>query len=178
MKMATDGVAKKQLAADEKTAENAAKVAEGFFIGAGVGEVNVEALLECIYVADEAAQTLEASVKEIEQAYKDKSVKEALIGGVMTVGFIKNLEQAIPICKEVNPASLNWSDFDRIVEVIETPNATVTVAENIIMNGHTITNDMQIAFEALRAGDYRGYGMGLGDTMRRATAKKDDLFLY
>lgn len=84
----------------------------------------------------------------------------------------------MPICKEVNPAALNWSDFDEIVKVIETPEATITVAENIIMNGHTITNDMQNAFEALRAGDFRGYGMGLGDTMRRATAKRDDLFLY
>jgi len=31
--------------------------------GAGVGETKVETLLECIYVADGAAQELEASVK-------------------------------------------------------------------------------------------------------------------
>lgn len=176
--MATDGVAREQLKKDNELAMNAAKTAEGFMIGAGVGSVNVEALLECIYVADEAAQTLEASVEEIEQAYKDKSIKEALIGGVMTVGFIKSVKQAIPVCKSVDPQAFNWTDFDRIVQVIETPNATITVAENIIMNGHTITNDMQSAFEALRAGEYRDYGMALGDTMRRATANHDDLFLY
>jgi hypothetical protein len=96
----------------------------------------------------------------------------------MTVGFIKSVQQAIPTCESVQSGAFNWTDFDRIVQVIETPNATITVAENIIMNGHTITNDMQSAFEALRAGEYRDYGMALGDTMRRATARNDDLFLY
>jgi len=72
----------------------------------------------------------------------------------------------------------NWTDFNRIVEVIETPNATKVVAKNIIMNGIQITNDMQTAFEALRSGEYRDYGMALGDTFRRATARNADLFLY
>ena len=55
LRMATDGVAKEQLKVDQALALDAAKTAEGFFIGAGVGSVNVEALLECIYVADNAA---------------------------------------------------------------------------------------------------------------------------
>jgi hypothetical protein len=32
---------------------------------------------------------LEAGVEEIEKAYKDKNLQEALIGAVETIGFIK-----------------------------------------------------------------------------------------
>jgi hypothetical protein len=46
------------------------------------------------------------------------------------------------------------------------------------MNGKKITNDMAEAFESLRAGDYKGYGMALGSTFRHATTKNTDLFLY
>ena len=179
LRMATDGAKKQQLKADKLLADKATSVAVGFMKGAKVGTFNFDALLECIYVADNAAQTLEAGIEEIGQAYKDKSVKEALIGAVETVSFIKSLQQVIPICATVESETANWSDFDRIVDVIETPMATVTVAKNIIMNGHTITNDMQTAFEALRAADYEGYGMALGDTFARATdVRKADLFLY
>lgn len=176
--MATDGVRKQELKADKDLAENSAKVAEGFMIGAGVGSFNVEALLECIYVADNAAMVLEQSVEMIEKAYKDKSVQEALVGAVETVSFIKSLQTVIPTCKSVDSNAANWADFNDIVKVIETPNATKTIAENIFMNGIQITNDLQTAFEALRAGEYKDYGMALGDTFRRATAKNADLFLY
>ena len=177
--MATQGVKNEQLKADKLLADKATLVAEGFLNGTKVGTFNFEALLECIYVADGAAQSLEAGIEEIEQAYKDKSLKEALIGAVETVSFVKSLQQVIPMCAAVDAKSANWTNFNKIVDVIETPNATITVAKNIVMNGHTITSDMQAAFEALRAGEYKAYGMALGDTFRRAAGNTDaDLFLY
>lgn len=60
--MATDGVAKEEALKATKLNEVSAKVAEGFMDGAGVGEFNVQTLLECIYVADGAAQELEGSI--------------------------------------------------------------------------------------------------------------------
>lgn len=99
--MATDGAKKEQLKADKLLADKATEVAVGFMKGAKVGTFDFTALLECIYVADGAAQTLEAGVEEIEKAYTDKNIKEALIGAVETVSFIKQVQQAIPTCMAV-----------------------------------------------------------------------------
>jgi len=67
----------------------AAKVASGLMSSTGVGSFNFEALLICIYQADEAAEVLEAAVETLEEAYKDKSIQEAVGGAIATLAFVQ-----------------------------------------------------------------------------------------
>merc|ERR1712195_461269 len=127
--------------------------------------------MEPVLVNSTFKHFLNASMLLMEPPKNSKEVFYKLRQHTKTKAFQKPL-------KVRSKLLLSSSDFNRIVEVIETPNATKVVAKNIIMNGIQITNDMQTAFEALRSGEYRDYGMALGDTFRRATARNADLFLY
>ena len=79
----------------------AAKVASGLMSSTAVGSFNFQDLLLCIYEADGAAMVLEGAAETIEQAYKDKSVQEAVAGAVQALGFVQSLKQTIPVCESV-----------------------------------------------------------------------------
>lgn len=93
MKQATDGTREYQ--AEPRVAsidyQMTAEVAQGVLSSTGVGSFNLQNLLLCIYEADQAALILESGVDEIEQAIKDKDIKEAIGGVVAAVGFVKQL---------------------------------------------------------------------------------------
>merc|ERR1712195_386698 len=131
----------------------AAKVASGLLSSTTVGSFNFQELLLCVYEADGAAMVLEGAAETIEQAYKDKSVKEAV------AGFVQSLKQTIPVCESVDSSKMDWTMFDHIVETLEDPIKHLDViAKDIVMNGKNITVQVEDAIESFRAGDYVEFG--------------------
>ena len=55
-----------------------AEVAQGFLAGTHVGQFNFTNLMVCIYGADQSALTLYQAVEDLEKAYKDHNVTEAI----------------------------------------------------------------------------------------------------
>jgi len=122
---------------------------------------------------------LEAGVETLEEAYKDKSVEEALGGVIAGVAFVQQLKQTIPVCKAVDSGSMNWTEFDKIVDTLESPEQHMQViGEDVVMNGKVITDDISSALEAYKAGEYIKYGEHLGNAMYYATESNDTLFLH
>jgi len=137
----------------------AAKVASGLLSSTTVGSFNFQELLLCVYEADGAAMVLEGAAETIEQAYKDKSVKEAVAGAVQALGFVQSLKQTIPVCESVDSSKMDWTMFDHIVETLEDPIKHLDViAKDIVMNGKNITVQVEDAIESFRAGDYVEFG--------------------
>jgi len=102
---------------------------------------------------------LEGAAETIEQAYKDKSVKEAVAGAVQALGFVQSLKQTIPVCESVDSSKMDWTMFDHIVETLEDPIKHLDViAKDIVMNGKNITVQVEDAIESFRAGDYVEFG--------------------
>lgn len=99
---------------------------------------------------------------------------------IATVAAVQQLKSALPVCEAIDPSTQDWSTFDHIVETLEDPkNHMAVIEKDIIMNGSTITKDVQEALEAYRAGDLRLYGRMLGKIMYIATeGNPADLFLY
>lgn len=159
--------------------EMAAKVASGLLSSTLVGSFNFQNLLVCIYEADEAAMVLEAAVETIEQAYKDKDVKEAVAGAVGAVAFVQQLKQTIPVCEAVDSSKMDWTVFNKIVNTLEDPVKHLDVIENnIVMNGKVITADVEDAIEDLRAGKYVEFGQRFGNALYSATEDEKNLFLF
>lgn len=157
----------------------AAKVASGLLSSTQVGSFNFEALLICIYQADESAEILEAAVQELEQAYKDKSPQEAVGGAIATLAFVQQLKQTIPACEAVDSSKMNWTEFEKILATVQDPIKHIDVIEkDIVMNGKTITKDFYEAIEDFRAGKYVEFGQKWGNTLYYATEDDKDLFLF
>lgn len=175
--------ARKEFQADPKLEnvdrEMAAKVASGLLSSTAVGSFNFQDLLICIYQADEAAMVLEAAAETIEQAYKDKSVQEAVGGAVEALAFVQQLKQTIPVCEAVDSSKMNWTMFDQIISTLEDPVKHLdVVAKDIIMNGKTITKEVEEALEDFRAGKYVEFGQKWGNALYYATEDDKNLFLY
>lgn len=157
--------------------EMGAKVASGLLSSTLVGTFNFQDLLLCIYEADEAATALEASVETLEKAYKDKSLNEAVGGAIAALAFVQTLKQTIPICESVDSTKMDWTTFDKIVNTLEDPVNHINVIEkDIVMNGKTITADVEGALESWRAGEYTEFGQKFGNALYFAT--EDNLFLF
>lgn len=157
----------------------AAKVASGLLSSTLVGSFNFQDLLICIYQADNAAMILEAAVQELEQAYKDKSVQEAVAGAVGALGFVQQLKQTIPVCEAVDSSSMDWTTFNKIVNTLEDPVKHLDIiGKDIVMNGKTITEDVEHAIEDFRAGKYVEFGQRFGNALYSATEDDKNLFLF
>jgi len=155
--------ARKEFQADPKLElvdrEMAAKVASGLLSSTQVGTFNYQELLMCIYEADGAAMVLEAAAETMEQAYKDKDIKEAVSGAVEALGFVQELKKTIPVCESVVSSHMDWTMFDKIVSTLENPVTHLDViAKDIVMNGKNITVDVEDAIESFRAGEYVQFG--------------------
>jgi len=139
--------------------EMAAKVASGLLSSTTVGSFNFQDLLLCVYEADGAALVLERAAETIEQAYKDKSVQEAVAGAVEAFGFVQELKKTIPVCESVDSSKMDWTMFDKILSTLEDPVKHLDViAKDIVMNGKNITVDVEDAIESFRAGDFVEFG--------------------
>ena len=139
--------------------EMAAKVAQGLLSSTQVGTFNYQDLLLCVYEADGAAMVLEAAAETIEQAYKDKDVKEAVSGAVEALAFVQDLKKTIPVCESVVSDHMDWTMFNKIVSTLEDPVKHLDViAKDIVMNGKNITVEVEDAIESFRAGEYVQFG--------------------
>merc|ERR1712227_848033 len=87
--------------------------AQGLFEATKVGEFNFTNLLLCIYEADQAAIALYEGVETLEQAYKDKDWNEAIGGVIAVVAFVQGMQQALPICEQVDETKLNWTEVEK-----------------------------------------------------------------
>lgn len=175
--------ARKEFQADPKLEnvdrEMAAKVASGLLSSTTVGSFNFQELLLCVYQADGAAMVLEAAAETIEQAYKDKDVKEAVSGAVEALAFVQDLRQTIPTCESVDSAKMDWTMFDQIISTLEDPVKHLDViAKDIVMNGKNITVEVEDAIEDFRAGKYVEFGQKFGNALYFATEDDKNLFLF
>jgi hypothetical protein len=175
--------ARKEFQAEPKLAdvdrEMAAKVASGLLSSTAVGSFNFQDLLLCIYEADGAAMALEAAAETIEQAYKDKSVQEAVAGAVGALAFVQALKQTIPVCESVDASKMDWTMFNQIVSTLEDPVKHLDViAKDIVMNGKNITVQVEESIESFRAGKYVEFGQQFGNALYYATEEDKNLFLY
>lgn len=155
--IATNGVDNSPIKATTKknTVEMTAKVATGMMNAMNVGEFHFQALLVCIYELDQAALMLDMGIEFIEGAIHQKEPMELIGGAIAMVAFVGALRQSIPVCEQVDPHSLNWTEYDKIVKVLETPEkAMKVVGEEIEMNGTTITGNMAQAINDYEHGQY------------------------
>jgi len=67
----------------------------------GFKGINIGALLACIGEEDKAALVADAAVQSLEQAYKDKSVEEAVGGVIALYAAYQSAVQGIPACKAI-----------------------------------------------------------------------------
>ena len=150
--------------------EMAAEVAQGFLEATNVGHFNFTNLLICIYEADQAALILDTGVKMLEKAWEDKDVEEAIPGVIAAVAFVQQLKQALPACEAVDTKTANWTTFNQIVDVAQSPiNHMQLIEKDVMFNKVKITEDLSNAVEEFRAGNYRQYGYQLGNLMALAT---------
>jgi hypothetical protein len=181
IKLATEAKAMREAKEDSPSpdATMAAEVAQGFLEATNVGTFNFTNLLICIYEADQAALILDEGVKQLEEAWKDKSIQEAIPGVIMGVAFVQQLKQSLPVCEAVDTKNSDWTTFDQIVSVAESPINHMQLIENDIQfNGVSITEDLSLALDAFRSGEFKQYGYLLGKVLTLATKKNDNLFLY
>lgn len=150
---------------------------KAFLEATNVGTFNFTQLLMCIRGADQAALLLDESVVELKKAYTDKNMQEAVQGLMEAVGFVQTLKGAIPTCEAVVTKSHDWTTFNNIVNVLESPTQHMdVVAKDVIFNGKTITNDIKNVLETFRAGEWENFGKDFGLLLKNATQR--DLFLY
>jgi len=156
-----------------------AEVAQGLLEGTKVGTFNFTNLLICIYEADQAALILYQAVDLLKEAIHDKNIGEAIGGVIASLGFVQQLRQSIPVCESVDSKSMNWTTFNKIVEVAEDPkNHMQQIGEDVLFNGVTITEDLRRSIEAFRSGEFRNFGFYLGNVLSLATETPENLFLY
>ena len=172
IKLATEAKAMREAKEDTPSpnATMAAEVAQGFLEATNVGSFNFTNLLICIYEADQAALILDEGVKQLEEAWKDKSIQEAIPGVIMGVAFVQQLKQSLPVCEAVDTKNSDWTTFDQIVSVAESPINHMQLIENDVQfNGVSITEDLSLALDAFRAGEFKTYGYQLGKVLTLAT---------
>lgn len=146
------------------------EVAQGLLDGTLVGHFDFTALLFCIYEADQAALILYEGVNILEEAYADKDVSEAIGGVIAMIAFLQQLKKSIPVCESVDPKDFDWSNFNNIVETLESPEKHMQViGKDVFFNGKMITEDLAIALDAWRSADYLNFGESLGSVLTLAT---------
>ena len=156
------------------------EVAQGLLEATRVGHFDFTALLFCIYEADQAALILYEGVNIIEEAYKDKDVSEAIGGVIAMIAFVQQLKKSIPVCESVDPATQDWTEFDKIVQTLWDAKSHMSIIEkDIVFNGMTITKDILEAIQAWEQKQYYNFGAKIGETMEAATEYNgSSLFLY
>lgn len=105
-----------------------------------------------------------------------------VVGAVIALlAFAQQLQQSIPVCESVDSKSLNWTQFNKIVEVAEHPTKHInSIGKDIILNGKTISQDVTEAIQAYRSGEFKFFGQKIGQTLILATQDSvpENLFLY
>jgi len=135
--------------------------------------------LICIYEGDQTATIGYEAVEIFEEAWADKDIMEAVGGVIATVAFVQGVEQTIPVCKQVDPSSMDWTEFNKIVSTLWNKETRMEAIEDDIMfNGKSVTSDLRSALESLMEKNYSDFGFKLGATLDAAANVDQTLFLY
>jgi hypothetical protein len=146
------------------------EIMQGFLEGANVGTFNFTNLLICIYEADQTAEIVYQDVEIFEEAWADKDPMEAIGGVIAAIAAVQQLKQTIPICESVDARSMNWTDFDKIVSTVWAADSHMDVVErDIVMNGNTITKEVEAAAALYHAKEYKQFGFTLASALEQAT---------
>lgn len=115
----------------------------------------------------------------LEKAYKDKDPNEAIGGVIATVAFVQGLKQTIPVCESVDQSSMDWTHFDNILDVVESPEKHMQlIDEDIMFNEVAITQELSESLDAYRSERFNDFGYKLGQIMYQATETQENLTLY
>jgi hypothetical protein len=133
----------------------------------------------CIYKADQSALILYSAVDELEKAFNDRDPKEAVEGIVEVIAFVQQLKQSIPICESVDQNEMDWTYFNHIVDIVESPEKHMQlIDEDVIFNEVAITQELSESFDAYRSERFNDFGYKLGQIMYLATETPENLTLY
>ena len=106
----------------------------------------------------------------LEKAWEDKDVEEAIPGVIAAVAFVQQLKQALPACEAVDTKTANWTTFNQIVDVAQSPiNHMQMIEKDVMFNKVKITEDLSTAIDSFRSGNFKDYGYQLGRLMTLAT---------
>ena len=155
------------------------QTAQGIFEATKVGHFNYTALLFCIYLEDQAAIIFLEAIKQWKKAIADKDIDDILGAAFITFAGFQQVKKGLPACEDVNPHSLDWTHFDKIVAAMEDPEKhMVKIGENIVFNGKTVTKEIKEAGEALNAGNYEDFGFQVGSFLETAVEGSAEQFLF
>jgi hypothetical protein len=155
-----------------------AEFLNGFYKSMGVGSINVEALLICIYEEDQAALIVYEAVQMIEDVIATKDYEELIGVAIATVAAFQQFKKGIPTCEAIDSSALNWTKYDQAATMIENHNIKA-IGKNILVNGHDITEDLENVVDNYKASQFKLMGANLGNAFATATTPAgEDLFLF
>jgi len=156
-----------------------ASFVQGYFESTNVGQFNFTALLECIYVADQAAEIAVVLEQQIEEAYEDRQIQDLIPVAILGVALVQGVKQALPVCESVDTSSANWTTFDKIIETVESPVKFMEVVDHdIVANGKNITHEMARFLNAVNSADFYSAGLDFGFMMKDTCDVESSLFLF
>jgi len=99
-------------------------------------------------------------------------MSEALGGVIAMVAFVQQFKQGLPACEAIDTTPEDWVKFDQMVSVAESPFEHIKIiGKDVVMNGKTITEEIQAGLEAFRAGNFEQFGEKIGDALMEATTE-------
>ena len=158
--------------------KNAADLIQGMLKGMNIGTFNFTALLECIYEADQDAELVLAVTQLEEEAWKNKDWIPGVMGVAFAYGAVETfVQQVLPICKQVDPVSVNMETFDKITKDLWHYDTRLHVEnKEILFNKDDITTDFKSAFEQLESDNYYNFGEQMGSTLAKAAESNQFIF--
>jgi hypothetical protein len=180
LKLATQEPEVETLVAEKEDNRTAvAAVAQGMLRAMNVGTFNFTNLLICIYQADQAALILYELVGLLEDAIKTHNVQDLIGVGILGFGFVQQLKQTLPVCEAVDTKTMNWTAVENLEDIAKHPKAHFKqIGENILLDGVVINDDLHLAIEAYRNGEFETFGFELGSALMLATQPQKELYLF
>ena len=161
--------------------KTAAELIQGMMKGMDVGTFNFEALLICIYEADQDAELILAVTQIEQEAWADKSIEEGIAGAVFAYAAYQSfMTQVLPACSQVDRKDMNLTKVNAVTNDLWGYNTRLHVeGDNVIFNGENITENFHTAFDELDNEEYYNFGEKMGATLANAaTGNAVNQFLY
>lgn len=106
-----------------------------------------------------------------------------MLGATLSaLATLTGVQQALPFCENIDKDSMDWTYFDEIMEVVESPAKHMSVIDNdVIFNGLEITKGLFSVLDDVKSENYRQFGYDLGMVMYYATEEPeqfDNMYIY
>ena len=162
----------------KKKMEHLAELTAGFYNGVGVN-MGWNQLLECIYLADGAAEMAYADYtiwEEFFATHQLVSLFGALVFAFLTFQNVR--QQVLPHC--VPLSNTDFTPYDKVAQVLGHPSSLIKLAEKeIVFNGKSVTEEVVAAVKSCEADRLYKCGHDLGAIFADADAlAKSERFLY